>query len=120
MKKLNGDEPMPRHEAIVALKKIASDRHDPYLANEIEMWIQRYIVQFGLEASVSRELLGFVKDPVDYIDHVKKKGLVEIGTSAANVNAEIFDVFQPESTVNHKLRFRMLGLRPSPLEGGEE
>lgn len=108
------DEPMPRHEAIVALKKIAADRHDPYLGNELEMWIQKYVVQFGLETQVSQELLSFVKDQVDYIDHVKKSGLVKLGTSAANVNAEIFTEPSRDST---KFRFRMLGLRPSPLEG---
>lgn len=115
MKKIGPDGSLPKHEAIVALKKIAADRQDPYLANEIEVWIQRFIVQFGSQSSTDKDLLRFVKDPVDYLDHVKKKSLVEIGASTANLTAEIFEMVD-ESRLNHIMRFRMLGIRARPLE----
>lgn len=110
MKKIGKDDALPRHEAIIALKEIAASRQDPYLANEIEIWIQKFVVQFGSQTSSSKELLSFVKDPVDYLDHIKKKGLVEIGASAANLTAEIFEMMDEKKEVHH-MRFRMLGLR---------
>lgn len=119
MKKIGPDDTLPRHEAIAALKRIAADRQDPYLANEIEVWIQKFIVQFGSQTNTSRELLSFVKDPVEYLDHVKKKGLVEIGASAANLTAEIFEMMD-DARISHCARFRMLGIRAKPLEDGKE
>ena len=45
MKKIGKDDALPRHEAIIALKEIAASRQDPYLANEIEIWIQKSLMQ---------------------------------------------------------------------------
>lgn len=114
MKKITSNDSLPRHEAIIALKQIAMDRNDPYLADQIEIWIQRFIVQFNRESEIEQDTLKFVKDPIDYLDHIKKKGLIELGAGAANLAAEIFDV---EDDYKKIIKFRVLALRPEGVCG---
>lgn len=108
---------MKRHEAIAALKQIARDRNDPYLADQIETWIQRFVIQFQQHTSTDKQTLTFVKDPIDYMDHIKKKGLIELGAGAANLTAETFESVNKD-TDTHEITFRLLALRPNPTEEG--
>lgn len=114
MKKVNKEESLPRHEAIVALKQIAIDRNDPYLADQIETWIQTYVLQVYNEHKTDSAMISFMKDPVDYLDHVKKKSMIELGAGAANMASETFEV--EGSDIYHVIRFRMLALRPNRRE----
>lgn len=113
MKKMESKEGIPRHEAIVALKQIARDRNDPYLADQIETWLQRFVVEFSSENKIDKDVLAFVKDQIDFMDHMKTKGLVEVGAAAANLTAETFDI-EGDSSLR-RLRFRMIALRPTAL-----
>ncbi len=111
MKKLDKDEAMPQHEAIFALKQIALDRNDPYLASQIQSWLNDYILHLSHENKVDLETINSVKNPSYYLNNLTKKSLIELGAGAASMAAETFHIESEEV-----IKFRMLALRSKKEE----